>query len=59
MVSHLLDPLPTEIHVFMALSAKQPVFVAIGDPPRLWLVTGQGIAEIAMPSEPARRRRRD
>jgi hypothetical protein len=58
-VSHLLDPLPTEIHVFVSLLSKQPVFVAISDPHRMWLVTGQGIAEIAMPSEPARRRRRD
>jgi hypothetical protein len=59
-VSHLLDPLPTEIHVFMSLLAKQPVFVAIGDPHRMWLVTGNGISQIAMPSEPGGgRRRRD
>jgi hypothetical protein len=56
-VAHLLDPLPTEIHVFMSLSTRQPVFVAIGNPPHLWLVTGDGIGEVPMPGQPARQRR--
>jgi hypothetical protein len=55
-VSHLLDPLPTEIHVFMALTTGKPIFVGIGNPPHVWLVTGDGIGEIPMPAEPARRR---
>ena len=45
-VTHLLDPLPTEIHVFMALWTGRPLIVAAGDPQRLWLVTGERIAEI-------------
>jgi hypothetical protein len=56
-VTHLLDPLPTEIHVFTSLSAKQPVFVGIGNPPRVWMVTGDGIGQLPMPAEPERRRR--
>jgi hypothetical protein len=58
-VTHLLDPIPTEIHVFLSLSARQPVVVIIVDPPRLWQVTGAGISELPMPPEPAPRRRRD
>ena len=45
-VVHLLDPLPTEIHVFMALWTGRPLVVAADDPQRLWLVTGDRIAEI-------------
>lgn len=43
MVTHLLDPLPTEIHVFLSLSAGLPVFVGIGDPTRIWEVDGDRI----------------
>jgi len=45
-VTHLLDPLPTEIHVFLALSTGHPLVVVAGDPQRLFAVTGAGIAEI-------------
>jgi hypothetical protein len=30
-VTHLLDPIPTEIHVFTALAAGLPVFVGTED----------------------------
>lgn len=45
-VTHLLDPAPTEIHVFLARLTGRPLLVATGDPARLWLVTGEDIAEI-------------
>lgn len=41
-VSHLLDPIPTEIHVFMSLSAQLPVAVATLDG-RVWIVEGTHI----------------
>ncbi|HEX8257812.1 MAG TPA: hypothetical protein VF589_09265 [Allosphingosinicella sp.] len=44
MVTHLLDPLPTEIHVFTALSAGKPLYVGAGD--RVWSVTGEAITLI-------------
>lgn len=42
-VSHLLDPIPTEIHVFMAIWAGLPVFVTTMNPQRMWEVTGERI----------------
>jgi hypothetical protein len=42
-VTHLLDPLPTEIHVFLSLSAGLPVFVATNNPERVWEVDGDRI----------------
>lgn len=43
-VSHLLDPVPTEIHVFASLAMGKPVFVATLNPtPRLWSVAGTRI----------------
>ncbi len=47
-VTHLLDPLPTEIHVFTAMAAKVPITVGIGDPLRAWEVTGNGIKFIPL-----------
>ena len=41
-ITHLLDPVPTEIHVFTALTAHQPVGVGTMDK-RLWWVTGEAI----------------
>jgi hypothetical protein len=43
-VSHVLDPQPTEIHVFISLTLQQPVFVITGE--RLWLVQGAKITEL-------------
>lgn len=45
-VTHLLDPLPTEIHVLSAMMTGRPLLVATGDPQRIWAVTGDGIAEV-------------
>jgi len=45
-VTHLLDPLPTEIHVFLAIWTGHPLVVVAGDPQRLFAVTANGIAEI-------------
>ncbi|MDZ7282148.1 hypothetical protein N4G62_08925 [Sphingomonas sanguinis] len=42
-VSHLLDPVPTEIHVFASYSVQQPVFVLTPDK-RTWQVRGRDIS---------------
>jgi len=42
-VSHLLDPTPTEVHVFLSIWAGIPVFVGTGNPPRIWEVAGDRI----------------
>jgi hypothetical protein len=41
-ISHLLDPVPTEIHVFSSLAARLPVIVATLDK-RVWVVDGTRI----------------
>lgn len=40
-ITHLLDPIPTEIHVFLAIWIGLPVYVSAGD--RVWEVTGSAI----------------
>jgi hypothetical protein len=40
-VTHLLDPLPTEIHVMLSLWSGRPLLVATGNPDRLWTI-GRG-----------------
>jgi hypothetical protein len=45
-VTHLLDPLPTEVHVFLSLFSGRPLVVAAGDPTRLFLVAGDAIREM-------------
>ena len=45
-ITHLTDPLPTEIHVFLSLLTGRPLVVVADDPQRLFQVTGEGIAEI-------------
>lgn len=45
-VTHLLDPTPTEIHMFLAQLIGRPLLVATGEPQRVWGVTGDRIAEI-------------
>jgi len=42
LVTHLLDSVPTEIHVFTAIAARMPVVVATSDK-RQWWVTGTAI----------------
>jgi hypothetical protein len=39
-------PLPTEIHMLLAQSAGRPLLVVTGEPQRIWLVTGEGIAQV-------------
>jgi hypothetical protein len=56
MVTHLLDPVPTEIHVFTSLTSGLPVFVMAGDV--LWSVEGAAIRQVTR-QEPRRRRRRN
>ena len=36
-ITHLLDPVPTEIHFFSAMAARKPIYVGIKD--RMWAVT--------------------
>lgn len=48
-VSHMLDPTPTEIHVFLALWTGKPLFVMTGQN-SVWLVDGTGIKPIALSS---------
>ncbi len=45
-VTHLMDPLPTEVHVFLSILAGRPLVVVADDPQRLFAVTDEGIAEI-------------
>ncbi len=45
-VTHVLDPMPTELHVFLAALARRPLLLATGEPQRIWLVTGERIAEV-------------
>lgn len=42
MVSHLLDPVPTEIHVFASFNLRMPLFVRTPDK-RVWEVQGSKI----------------
>jgi hypothetical protein len=53
-VTHLLDPIPTEIHVFMAIWMETPVMVSTGEPLRIWGVTGDRI-ELIEPAPAAPR----
>jgi len=45
-VTHLMDPLPTEIHVYLSIWTGHPLVVVAGDPQRLFAVTPEGIAEV-------------
>jgi len=44
-ITHLLDPIPTEIHVFLAIWMDLPIVVSAGD--RVWEVTGEAIRFVA------------
>lgn len=41
--NHLLDSVPNEIHVFLAMGLKMPIVVITRKPDRTWGVTGDGI----------------
>ena len=38
MISHLLDPVPTEVHVFFGLWAETPLYVTTVPNRKVWLV---------------------
>lgn len=43
MITHLLDPIPTEVHVFWSLWAKKPIYVATPPNGTIWIVDGNKI----------------
>ena len=51
-VTHLLDPIPTEIHVFLSIWMALPVAVATHEPQRVWMVTGDRIELVDPPPAP-------
>ncbi|HYI64626.1 MAG TPA: hypothetical protein VEW71_07050 [Allosphingosinicella sp.] len=42
-IRHFLDGIPTEIHVFLSIWTGFPLFVAAGEPQRVWIVRPDGI----------------
>lgn len=50
-VTHLLDDLPQDIHVFLSAWTGHPLLVVAGDPQRLFAVTPEGIAEVPRPAQ--------
>jgi hypothetical protein len=42
-LTHLLDPQPTELHVFWSLRLRKPLMVSTPPAGSLWAVSGQGI----------------
>ncbi|WP_157218773.1 hypothetical protein [Flavisphingomonas formosensis] len=42
-ITHLLDPTPTEIHVFTSLTTRMPIFVSTTQNDKLWSVEGTRI----------------
>ena len=45
-ITHLMDPLPQDIHAFLSAWTGHPLIVVAGDPQRLFAVTPEGIAEV-------------
>jgi len=45
-ITHLLDPTPTEIHVFTSLTTHMPVFVETSSNGKVWAVDGGSIRPI-------------
>ena len=43
MVTHLLDSVPTEVHVFWSMWANKPIYVATPPAGTIWSVQGDGI----------------
>lgn len=41
-ITHLLDPVPTEIHVFTVFAARRPVYVGVTEPQRIFVVEVSG-----------------
>jgi hypothetical protein len=42
-ITHLLDPIPTEIHVFTMWTSRLPLAVGTSSPHRIWLLSSEGI----------------
>ena len=42
-LTHLLDPTPTEIHVYLSFLSREPIFVGTQNPQRVWEVAGADI----------------
>jgi len=41
-VSHLLDPIPTEIHIFSVFAARRPIYVITAKNERIWAAEVSG-----------------
>jgi hypothetical protein len=53
MVSHVLDPIPTEVHVFLSIWVGLPLYVATTNPMRAWRIEGGRIRLVdRMPGTP-------
>jgi hypothetical protein len=50
-VSHVLDPLPTETHVFTAMAAGVPMAVVTTKTGQIWRVSANGISAMERPKE--------
>lgn len=50
-ITHLLDPTPTEIHVFSSLTAKSPMIVGTSPAGRVWVVDGNQITTLPTPKK--------
>jgi len=50
-ITHLLDPTPTEIHVFTSLASNVPLVVLTHPRGRMWVVDGNSVRSVAMPSK--------
>jgi hypothetical protein len=48
-ITHLLDPTPTEIHVFSSLTAKAPMVVLTSPDGRMWLIDGNQVQSLPKP----------
>ena len=44
MITHLLDPIPTEAHVFWSIWAQKPIYVATAKNKAIWIVDGNKIS---------------
>jgi hypothetical protein len=50
-VTHLLDPVPTEIHVFTSLASKVPIVVLTSPQGRMWTVDGNTVRSAKLPAK--------
>jgi len=48
-ITHFLDPTPTEIHVFTSLASKVPIYVMTGPNGGLWAVDGNSVRTLDRP----------